>query len=64
MRQKGGRRRLKARMRLFFKAEMGVRFSSLLYQAMSMSAIELEGFEIESASELYCDRGGDHTGIS
>ena len=22
--------------------------------------IELEGFEIELASELYCDRGGDH----
>ena len=22
--------------------------------------IELEGFEIELASELYCDHGGDH----
>jgi hypothetical protein len=27
---------------------------------MSTQPIELEGFEIELASELYCDRGGDH----
>ena len=27
---------------------------------MSTQLIELEGFEIELASELYCDRGGDH----
>ena len=27
---------------------------------MSTQTIELEGFEIEPASELYCDRGGDH----
>jgi hypothetical protein len=27
---------------------------------MSTHVIELEGFEIELASELYCDRGGDH----
>jgi len=27
---------------------------------MSTQTIELEGFEIEVASELYCDRGGDH----
>jgi len=27
---------------------------------MSAQAIELEGFEIELASELYCDRGADH----
>jgi hypothetical protein len=26
---------------------------------MNTQTIELEGFEIE-ASELYCDRGGDH----
>ena len=30
------------------------------YQVMSTPTIELEGFEIELASELYCDRGGDH----
>jgi hypothetical protein len=30
------------------------------YQVMSTQVIELEGFEIELASELYCDRGGDH----
>ena len=30
------------------------------YQVMSKQTIELEGFEIELASELYCDRGGDH----
>ena len=27
---------------------------------MSTQVIELEGFEIELASELYCDHGGDH----
>jgi hypothetical protein len=27
---------------------------------MSAQTIELEGFEIELASGLYCDRGGDH----
>jgi len=27
---------------------------------MSAQTIELDGFEIELASELYCDRGGDH----
>jgi len=27
---------------------------------MSTQTIELEGFEIELASELNCDRGGDH----
>lgn len=27
---------------------------------MSAQTIELEGFEIELASEFYCDRGGDH----
>jgi hypothetical protein len=27
---------------------------------MNTQTIELEGFEIELASELYCDRGGDH----
>jgi hypothetical protein len=27
---------------------------------MGTGAIELEGFEIELASDLYCDRGGDH----
>ena len=27
---------------------------------MSTQVIELEGFEIEIAAELYCDRGGDH----
>jgi hypothetical protein len=30
------------------------------YQVMSPEVVELEGFEIELASELYCDRGGDH----
>ncbi len=30
------------------------------YQLMNTQTIELEGFEIEIASELYCDRGGDH----
>jgi hypothetical protein len=28
---------------------------------MSTQVIELEGFEIELASDLYCDRGGDHS---
>jgi hypothetical protein len=27
---------------------------------MSTQTIELEGLEIELASDLYCDRGGDH----
>jgi len=27
---------------------------------MSTQTIELEGFEIELTSELYCERGGDH----
>jgi hypothetical protein len=27
---------------------------------MSTQTIEIEGFEIELASHLYCDRGGDH----
>ena len=27
---------------------------------MNAPTIELDGFEIEIASELYCDRGGDH----
>jgi len=27
---------------------------------MSTQTIEVEGFEIEIASELHCDRGGDH----
>jgi hypothetical protein len=27
---------------------------------MSTQVIELEGFEIELASELYCEGGGDH----
>jgi hypothetical protein len=27
---------------------------------MNTQTIELEGFEIELASELYCERGGDH----
>jgi hypothetical protein len=39
---------------------MGVRFSSLLPKFMSTQTIELEGFEIELASELHCERGGDH----
>jgi hypothetical protein len=37
--------------------------SSILLAAtkvMSTQTIEVEGFEIELASELYCDRGGDH----
>jgi hypothetical protein len=27
---------------------------------MNTRTIELDGFEIELASELYCERGGDH----
>lgn len=27
---------------------------------MNMQTIELDGFEIEIASELYCERGADH----
>jgi hypothetical protein len=27
---------------------------------MSTQTIELEGFDIELASALYCERGGDH----
>ena len=30
------------------------------YQVMNTQMIELDGFEIEVASELYCDRGGNH----
>jgi hypothetical protein len=30
---------------------------------MSTQTIELEGFEIELASELYCERGGDHADL-
>ena len=30
------------------------------HQVMSTQTIELEGFEIELASELYCERGGNH----
>jgi hypothetical protein len=30
------------------------------YQVMNTQTIELEGFEIELGSELYCDRGCDH----
>ena len=30
------------------------------YQVMNTQTIELDGFEIEIASELFCDRGGDH----
>ena len=28
---------------------------------MSTQTIELEGFEMEIASQLYCERGGDHS---
>ena len=34
------------------------------YQVMSTQTIELEGFEIEVASELHCDRGGDHSELA
>jgi len=30
---------------------------------MSTQVIELESFEIELASELYCDRDGDHSDL-
>ena len=30
------------------------------YQLMNTQTIELDGFEIELVSELYCERGGDH----
>ncbi len=29
-------------------------------KVMNAQVIELEGFEIELATELYCDRDGDH----
>ena len=41
----------------------GLDGSSILLAAtnvMCTQTIELEGFEIELASELYCERGGDH----
>ena len=28
---------------------------------MNAQTIELDGFEMEIASELYCERGGDHS---
>jgi hypothetical protein len=31
---------------------------------MSTQTIELEGFEIELASALYCERGGDHRDLA
>ena len=31
---------------------------------MSTQTIEVEGFEIELASELYCERGGDHRDLA
>ena len=31
------------------------------YQVMNTQTIKFEGFEIELASELYCERGGDHS---
>jgi hypothetical protein len=31
---------------------------------MSTQTIELEGFEIEVASALYCERGGDHSELA
>ena len=30
------------------------------YQVMKTQTIEFDGFEIEVASELYCESGGDH----
>ena len=30
---------------------------------MRTQVIELDGFEIELASELYCERGGDHRNL-
>ena len=41
--------------------------SSILLAAtkvMNTQTIELEGFEIELASELYCERGGDHRDLA
>src|SRR4029077_18025681 len=55
-------RRLTARIRLF----QGWDGSSILLaatQLMSTQTIELEGFEIELASELYCEPGGDHSDL-
>src|SRR4029077_15767379 len=52
-------RRLTARIRLF----QGRDGSSILLAAtkvMSTQVIELDGFEIELAAELHCDRGGAH----
>jgi hypothetical protein len=40
-----------------------LRWESILLAAtksMNTQTIELDGFELEVASELYCDRGGDH----
>jgi hypothetical protein len=31
---------------------------------MNTQTIELEGVEIELASELYCERGGDHRDLA
>ena len=31
---------------------------------MSRQIIEVEGFEIELASELYCERGADHRALA
>jgi hypothetical protein len=31
---------------------------------MNTQTIELEGFEIELASEFYCERGGDHRDLA
>jgi hypothetical protein len=31
---------------------------------MNAQAIEVDGFEIELASELYCERGGDHSELA
>ena len=31
---------------------------------MNAQAIELDGFEIELTSELYCERGGDHRDLA
>ena len=31
---------------------------------MNTQTIGLEGFEIELASELYCERGGDHRDLA
>jgi hypothetical protein len=30
------------------------------YQVMSTEVMEVDGFEVEVAAEIYCDRGGDH----